>query len=67
MKFYVRFPGDFYPVGPVEADTEKQARKIASTGLGYSRVPRGTEAWEYHPLPDAYKLASVNPGCNDIG
>lgn len=55
--FYVRFPGDFHPVS-FSADSEKAARQAARDWLKVTRLPRGTEVWEF--TPQARKIIEDN-------
>ncbi len=48
-KWYIKFPGDFYAMGPIEFDgptKEREVRRYAREYAGCTRLPNGFECWE---------------------
>jgi hypothetical protein len=44
--FYVMFPADGVPLGPIPAENEEEVRAWARSFEGVTRLPRGVQIWE---------------------
>lgn len=60
--FYVKFPGNFYPLS-FEAEDEEDARAQARNFLSVGgrivkRLPNGTDVWEF--TPESRRIISDN-------
>lgn len=44
-RWYIKFPADAYALGPIQARSEREARRWAREFSGVTRLPRGFAAW----------------------
>lgn len=45
QRWYIKFPGNPYAYGPIEAANESAARSWAREWLGLDRLPKGFACW----------------------
>lgn len=46
MRYYIKFPGSTYALGPITANNKEEVIKFAREFAGLKKLPKGFEFWK---------------------